>query len=480
MHTTSSARLAALLLLFLCGTALGQRSVDRYQRELDRLRTETLLQAPPGISADQRAFFDYGAYFTFNYLTVDDNLNENHVLREYDTVAFARLNVDGAHEMFLRFRATYEDFNDGDSFDGRGDEFLDPDFDVAYYRFNLARYLGAYKGQEIEGNLVVQGGRDIVYWGNGLVLGQVLDGVSMTLTRGPLTLDAIAGITPVRTVDFDASRPDFDFNTRRAFYGAMASVQAGEHRPYVYGLLQRDHNKDETLQVGPVTTEFDYNSFYLAFGSSGNVGDRFVYSAEVVYEGGNTKSNSFTVSGPFLTPVEQTDDDIGAFAADFRLDYLVPDNRGTRLSGEFLLASGDDDRLSTTDTFGGNAPDSTDRAFNAFGLINTGQAFAPAVSNLVMLRAGASTYPLQHVRAFRRLQVGVDVFVYGKFDSNAPIDEPTQDQRYLGWEPDLYLNWQVTSDVTLALRYGVFFPDSGAFFDDDARQFFSTSVTIAF
>ena len=39
-----------------------------------------------------------------------------------------------------------------------------------------------------------------------------------------------------------------------------------------------------------------------------------------------------------------------------------------------------------------------------------------------------------------------------------PIDEVTSDDRYLGWEPDVYINWQVTSDVTFAFRYGVFFP----------------------
>lgn len=480
MHIAPSTRWAVVLVLLITGTTAAQPSASRYQRELDRLRLETLLQAPPGVSADQRAFLDYGAYFTFDYLTVDDNLNENHVLRQYDAVAFARLNVDGVHEVFLRFRATYEDFNDGDSFDGRGDEFLDPDFDVAYYRFDLARYFGAYKGQEIDGNLVVKGGRDIVYWGNGLTLGQVIDGVTLSVNKGPFTVDAIAGVTPVRTVDFDASRPDFDFNTRRGFYGVMAAAQVAAHRPYVYGLMQRDYNKDETLDLGPVTTEFEYNSYYVAIGSSGNLGDRLVYGAEVVYQGGQTKSNSFTVSGPFLSPVEQTVDDISAFAADFRLDYLFPDTGGTRLTGEFLLASGDDDRLSTTDTFGGNAPNTTDRAFNGFGIINTGQAFAPAVSNLLMLRAGVSTYPFREIRALRRFQVGVDLFAYGKFDEDAPIDEPTQDERFLGWEPDFFLNWQVTSDVTLAMRYGVFFPNSDAFFEDDARHFFSTSVTVAF
>jgi hypothetical protein len=161
----------------------------------------------------------------------------------------------------------------------------------------------------------------------------------------------------------------------------------------------------------------------------------------------------------------------------------VPDVRRTRISTELLLASGDNDRLNTTNTFEGNKPGTRDNAYNAFTLINTGQSFAPSVSNLLMLRAGVSTYPFADVSSLRRLQLGMDLFAYGRLSTSAPIDEPLQvdaDQRFLGWEPDFYMNWQITSDVTLAVRYGVFFPDSGAFPNSDARQFFSTSVTFAF
>ena len=471
----------AIVLLLQIVPSRGQSAADDYRLQLDRLRRETLLQASPAVSPGQRSFFDYGAYFTFDYLSVDDNLNENHVLRNYDLVLYTRLNFDNAHDFFLRFRTTYQDFNDGDSFDGRGDELLDPDFDIAYYRFDLARSMAAYQGKEIDYNVVAQVGRDIVYWGNGLTLGQVIDGAIVDLSRGPLSLTLIGGITPVRTVDFDASRPDFDFNTRRGFYGAMASAQLGSSfRPFIYGLIQEDYNKDETLDLGTVSTEFHYDSHYVGIGATGNVGDHIAYGVEVVYEGGRTKSNSFTVSGPFLTPVEQTTDDINAFAADFRVDYLLLDPRSTRITNELLLATGDEDRLHTSDTFGGNAPNTTDRAFNAFGLLNTGLAFAPVASNLVMWRTGVSLFPFPDYRPLRRLQVGVDFFVYGKANDDAPIDEPTGDSPFLGWEPDFFLNWQIKSDVTLALRYGVFFPDSEAFADDDVRHFFSTSLTLAF
>lgn len=471
---------ALLLSIALTGVARAQTQLDNYQRQLDLLRRQQLLQANPDVPADQRAFLDYGAYLTLNYLTVDDNRNENHVLRQYDFIAYTRLNIDSVHEFFLRFRTAYRDFNDQDSFDGRGDELIDPDIDLGYYRFDLARYLGTTKQTEIDGDVTLEVGRDIVYWGNGLTMGQVIDGAFITLTKGPVKVDAIAGVTPIRTVDFDASRPKFDFHTRRGFYGLMASTQVGTHRPFAYALLQQDYNNDDPFILGSVTTRFGYDSYYLGLGSTGSIGDHINYGAELVYEGGRSRSNSFVVSGPFLSPVDQTTDDISAYAADLRADYLMLDPRRSRISGEVLLASGDDDRLQTSNTFGGNSPGTTDKAFNGFGLINTGQAFAATISNLMMYRVGASTFPFPDYRPLRDLQIGTDVFFYGKFDQNAPIDEPTNNGRYLGWEPDIYLNWPITSDVTLAVRYGIFFPSDNAFGNDDTRQFFSTSVTFAF
>jgi hypothetical protein len=199
-----------------------------------------------------------------------------------------------------------------------------------------------------------------------------------------------------------------------------------------------------------------------------------------VYEGGSAQSNSFEISPPFLSPIPQTDETICAVAADARLDYLLADAHHTRLSAEAIIASGDDDRLTASNTFGGNKPGTNDTGFNAFGLLNTGVAFAPSVSNLMMLRTGVTTQPLSDVARLRNMQLGFDFFIYYKTDADAPIDEPTSDNRFLGVEPDLSLNFPITSDVTLAIRYGVFFPDSAAFPEDDPRQYFYVGVTYGF
>jgi hypothetical protein len=484
----STFRIVTGATLFICSifhltAAMAQTEAERFERSLEQIRQNTLILANPEIPPDQRVTLDYGGYLSFAFLSLDDNTGNNHVLRQSEVVGYARANFDGAHEFFIRYRTGYRDFNQGDSFSGRGSEPIDGDLDTAYYKFDLQRALAAYKGDQITGNVVVKGGRDLVYWGNGLTLSQTIDGATIDASWEQFSLSAIGGVTPTRTVDFDASRPAFDYNTKRGFYGAIASVDVGRHRPYMYGLIQRDYNEDDQATIANVPTHFDYNSFYIGIGCSGALSDRWLYATEAVYEGGRSISNSYVLdeTGRLIpVPGGQVHDDIQAWAADFRMDYLVSDERRTRFSGEVILASGDHDRTNTSETFGGNKPGTKDHAFNGFGLLNAGLAFGPTVSNMAALRVGASTFPFLGSPTFKRMQLGADVFVFNKMLTDAPIDEPTFDHRYLGWEPDFYLNWQITSDVTFAARYGVFFPNSDAILKDDARQFVFLSVTYSF
>src|SRR4051812_9788308 len=220
--------------------AFAQESLQRFERQLEQIRRDTVLQANPAVPVDQRLLLDYGGYMSFGYLSADDNRNDNHVLRQYELTGYLRANLDGANELFVRGRAGYQDFNDRDSFDGRGDEIIDPDLDRAYYRFDYSKYNAAYHGKSAgDFNVVFQAGRDLVYWANGLTLSVPLDGAVVDLTWGRATLELIAGITPTRTVDFDLPRPSFDHNPRRGFYGSLLSAQFGQHRPFVFALVQR-------------------------------------------------------------------------------------------------------------------------------------------------------------------------------------------------------------------------------------------------
>jgi hypothetical protein len=472
--------------------------LNRFERQLEEIQRQTRLSVASDFSPLQRALVDYGAYAAFNFYAVDDQLGHSHILRESELIGYARVNVDDVHQFFFRARTAYRDWNSGDDFDGEGDVFtsagadwVDRTIERAVYRFDLQRYLAAYEGQQIDSNLIIQGGRQLVHWANGLTLSEEIDGGVFTLSHGPLSLDVVVGLRRQATYDIDPFRPyaaGEDLDTDRAFYGGMLNYAIHpKHTVFVYGLLQDDQNDDDTI-VDPVsgnTVHFDYESWYIGGGASGAVGDRVLYAVEAVYEGGESLSRpDDTAPATF----DQTHEDIEAFAADIRLDYLFLDANRTRLQLETTLASGDDDRdRYTNSALGGNLSGTDDQAFNGFGLINSGLAFAPVISNLVMVRGGVSTFPLPNTKTFSRLQVGLDLFVFSKFDSDAPISEPTDDSGFLGWETDLFANWQITSDLSLALRYGCFVPGdamgdvpNGQSTSSSVRHFFYSGLTLGF
>lgn len=471
--------------------ALPQRSqnqVDRFERQLEEMQRDTRVKANVDIPADQRLLLDFGGSFTFSFASIDDTSAINHLLWQYNVTTYARANLDNVHEFFIRGSATFRDFAPGDSFDGKGDDWVGPNLDRAVYRFDLRQYLAAYEGEVVPYHMSASIGRQLVHWANGLVLSEQLDGGVFTVGYDALKVDILASTTRQSITDIDASRPNPSGDTERDFFGAIARYQLGEkHRPFIYGVYQGDRNdqiaRTDTIGGVPITTsDFEYDSWYIGVGSEGSLSDRLLYGVEFAYQGGNSMSSPFTVSNAgVVSAVPQTSEDINAWALDMRLDYLFTDANNTRLSAEVLLASGDRDRLATSDTLGGNQSGTSDNAFNAFGLVDTGLAFAPRVSNLVMLRLGASTIPFPTSSWFRRMQVGTNVFIYHKLYTSAPISEATTDDSYLGVEPDIYVNWQVASDVSLGLRYGVFFPGTAIIGGgNDPRHFLFTSLTLAF
>ena len=461
-------------------TAASQLQVDRFERQLEQLQTDLRLRVDQDIPVADRAVFDYGGYFSPSYLSLVDPKGETHALRQYDLVGYASVNLDGANEFFARGRAAFRDFNQGETFEN-GQNFRQRlTLERAYYRFDLARAVAAYGGQAVNYNVVVTAGRQLALWANGLTLDEEIDGATVSLSQGPLSLDLVAGVTPKDITDFDVSRPAFESDTERGFYGTMLSVKAGAQKLFAYALVQRDYNGNQPAIINGISTRFRYDSYYLGLGAAGPLSDELLYGVESAFEGGHGLSNSFLPPVAQPTPVSQSDDPIQAFALDARLDYLFHDARRSRLSAELVLASGDSDRLVTNSTFGGNKPGTTDNAFNGFGLLNTGLAFAPPASNLAMVRIGTSTFPLPDRSPFTQLQIGADLLVFNKLDRFGPIDEATNNSRYLGIEPDFFLTWPITTDLTLSVRYGVFFPGAAIEGFRGARNFVYTGLTYAF
>ena len=452
------------------------------QRQVERERQAQIEAQRPALS--ETALIDYGVYLQATYFSLQDAQADNHILRELDGIAYARLGIGRHQQVFFRARGSILDFDSGDSFNG-DDHDSQARLERLFYAFEWHSD-ESFGGSQKPLSLSVQVGRQFVYWGQGLTLGATLDGAVAEVNAGPVGLNFLAGVTAPWTIDFDTSRPDYNSHTRRGWYGAMASVYIERHRIYAYGLLQEDMNNNDALHTGDITTQLGYDSRYLGVGAEGAVGDRLSYHSEFVLERGSGLSNSFKVlqtpSGPALVGVPQTDESIDAWAGTLRLDYLPPGPRRVRLTAELVLASGDPDRQHTSNTFGGNASGTDDRAFNALGAFNTGLVFAPTISNVMIGHAGVSAFPLGTGSArgsLSRLQCGADMYVFFKQDRGAPVEDFTTSGRYLGWETDLFINWAIMEDLSIFVRYGIFAP-SDVFPIDDLRQAWYVGVVYAF
>ncbi len=484
---------AALVGLVAASPALAQDDdlTRRLEQQLRQAEEQYALRANPALTVGERAMLDYGARVNFTFFALDDTNQRTRILRQYDNQLYGYLNIDGVHQFYGRMRFQYRDFNDGDSFDGGGDRLVDPLSDRYWYQFDLRRAIEAYEGRISENNLTVRMGRQYVKWASGLVFSDQLYAIDASLELGnEWVFRGVFGMTPQSTViDFDSSRPSFDGDTERLFLGGMATWTGWtDHKPYFYVMKQWDRNNEDStvflVDVGlPLLeerrTDFNYESIYFALGSNGRFSYNLLYEAEFIYEIGQGLSNSFIGLNPFYP---QTEEDIRAWAARGMLTWAFHDENLTRIQFETIFASGDEDRVfDTSNTFGGNTPGTDDNAFNAFGYGNTGLAFAAPVSNLMMYRLGASTFPLRNSGDifFKNWQVGVDAFLFAKMNPHAPFDEDTDSDRILGAEFDVYTNWRLTSDVRVFLQYGVFIPGA-AIPDKDERHALITGITYSF
>lgn len=409
--------------------------------------------------------FDYGGYYSFFLFLYDDGTNSSRTFRRHDLRIWSRLTLDnGAHEFYARSRLGFVDFNPGDDF-GTEDDVEGMDLERGFYKFDLAKAVRAKQGGTLPYNVEFKIGRDFTEFGTGLVLSRALDQVHVTTTYGPWQARWLAGKTVGSSQDLDIGR-DVD-RTRRSFLGVDARYKGFErHEPFAYLLWQRDHNTDN---VPTLFQKFDYDSFYVGLGSTGEVVTNLRYSTEWVFETGHSYGDR-----RFLHKNR-----INAWAWDIGLEYLMPGKGSPRMGVEYIFASGEPDRLfSPTDAVGGVSRGHRDEGFNGFGYRDTGLSFAPTLSNVHVWRAGTSFFPFEDHDYFKRLELGTNWFLYYKHHADAAVSDPLAGVQsgYLGWEMDYFANWDITSDVAATTRYGVFFPGK-AFEDQTTRTYLLFGLT---
>ena len=416
----------------------------------------------------------YGAYTTFAYLSADNLLGQPQSFTEIDAKFWMHAET-GGHKFYGRLRLQYDDFAPGDAFTASGDGLVEPLFDRYWYRFDWRMEQQAETGADPGWDWWVQVGRQYVSWVSGMTLSDPLYAARAGVETRTFAATALFGITPEHFIDFDGSRPSFDTDTERTFWGVSAECRAlHNHRPFVYFLSQQDNNPQP---FGPAGAQFFYESSYVGVGSTGEiVTGTWLYRLELVYEFGDSISDT-------LATLPQTIDNIEAYAIRFYLAYMPPREReriGLRIETEFLVGSGDSDRGASTQTGGGNLAGTKDTSFIAFGYVNTGLALAPELSNLVSFRLTGSAFPLRGHGVFDKMQVALSGFVFAKYDSNAPVSVPTvAGENFLGGEIDFTVDWTVASDVNLIVQYGVFLPGD-AMANSDSLQFFYVGLSYGF
>jgi hypothetical protein len=480
---------AALLALSAPGAAAQVGATGDAQKQLEKQMRQYdaawRLEVPEEAEISERLLLDFGASARAGLYSIDDAESKSHVLREYDGRAWLRADLDGVHRFYGRLKFTYDDWNEGDDFDGQGDDLREPIGERWWYEFNLRGHHQATTGETTPWHVDLKAGKQFVQFGSGLALSSALIAGQLELEAYGVALDLLLGKTPPNdVVDWDASRPSFDSNTKRSFYGGLLEVRGGGCVPYVYGLVQRDHNDrdfsfytDATSQLFP--TNFAYDSEYFGGGFHGTLDPQWAYQSEFSLETGRALSSPIGANG---APVTQTEERVHAWAAEVELAWLARDARHTRCDLECIVGSGDGDRLDSADTFGGNLTGTTDTAYNSLGFAQTGLALTPDPSNLITTRLGTATSPfVGRGDALDRLRLLVDGYAFVKLDPSAPISVPTDHHRYAGTELDLGVDWALVSDVTLNLRAGLFLPGSAMPTGENGlRKFLYGSVTYVF
>ncbi len=477
---TVAVRLACVVAFALTGIARAQVT-DTFLNQQRNIQEEIRQKLDEELTTDMRTAFDFGGSYSFYLFLYDDGANSSRTLRRHDGRLWVRGSLDqGTHEAYARARLSFVDFNTGDGigeefslgdgFKFNDDDWEGPNLERGFYQFSLRKAMKAYGKQNVPYDFRVKAGRQYVELGTGYAMSMPLDAILITGEAANFEVTGLISQTIRSTNDIDLTRPGAD-ESYRSFFGVQVKyLGLMQHKPFFYAFWNEDQMGEEPIDL---LQNYDYDSYYLGFGSTGAIISNDVgYSAEFVFEGGQSYGNE-----RFMHT-----DEIDAWAFDLMVEYLMPVPSKPRFMAEYMFASGDGDRLgSPTDAIGGNRNDHHDTSFVAFGFRDTSLAFAPSLSNIHIWRTGASFFPFHKYELFDELEVGTDWFLFWKHHKVAAVSDPLADMPdgYLGWEMDYFLNWRITSDLSWTTRYGAFFPGS-AFSDQTCRYFFLTGLTWSF
>ena len=187
--------------------SVGGHESDAFLNQQRRIEEQIEQELESALPAAQRTAIDYGGWYSFHLFLFDDGINSSRTYRRNDLRVWSRITLEqGAHEFFVRGRLSFLDFNTGDSFDGRDNDWEGMNLERGYYQFDLRNALSAYAGRKVNYNVQMKVGRDLASLGTGFALSTPLDHVLLRAEAYNVRLTGLVGRTVGSAEDFDRSR----------------------------------------------------------------------------------------------------------------------------------------------------------------------------------------------------------------------------------------------------------------------------------
>jgi hypothetical protein len=294
-------------------------------------------------------------------------------------------------------------------------------------------------------------GRQFVRAGRGLTLSAELDGAALEYTGSAWKARMLYGRTLQRDPDIDSSIQGFDRGFgRRDFYIAEGEYRMSSGtRYYAYLLSERDQSR--TLSLAQSRLDFHYDADYVGLGTEGRFDPLLHYYLEIVKQSGETLVD--IAGGPRVS--------IDAAGAVAGLLYYPRWKYRPFLSMEYGFGTGDPERRSVTNVFGGKRTITSDTNFLPFGVYDGGLALSPRLSNLHVLRLGYQTKPLPRGdRILPDLLFGTKLSYYMKEEKDGVVSDPLASlaAHDVGFGADFFVGARPFSDLSLLVQYGRFVP----------------------
>lgn len=465
-------------------TALAQTTPQsqnaQLQQERQLIEEETIisLKKTEELSEERKKkgkiyAFDYGGWITSYYWNLH-NLDNNSGRDEWTSDIFLQdLRVWVRAELYRTissyFRLELYQLEKETSIDytGTTDGLYGPKIDMLYLKADL---MPRFK---IPAEATI--GRQYFKLGRGITYSDVHDGVLAKGNIGPdWIVQGFVSRNKPHDHNLDYSAPNYKRDHRRIFLGNEIAYKGIEnHVIYAYSLFQRDLSQE---QPEDGVQNYHYNSQYYGLGASGMPANRLKYWVEIIKENGHSYTDA--------RRLYHRKSSIDAWAYNAGTKYSFDSPIAPILELETAYGSGDRDRRSVTNAFGGNIF-KDDNNFSYYGSYYAGYAFAPRLSNLFIHKAAFSLQPLKSLKIEHvdNIAIGAKYYLYHKDRSAGGIydTEATIKKKFVGQEVDLYFYWKMYHNLYYSMRYGIFFPGT-AYPDetDDWSRYFLARLTMTF